>query len=272
MFWPARLLATGLIAVWLATAAMPAAAHEFWIEPEEFRLSAKAPISAQVKIGDNFKGDILAYIPAGAAEAGIADGGGKRPLQGFAGDIPFFSSQPSAAGAQVLYLHALSSRITYETFEKFEAFLRSKGLDRIAGRHRRRNLPDSGFVEAYIRCAKALVTVGSSSGGDQVIGMPLELIAETNPYSLEPSAPQFVTVRLLWRGKPLADAQIEIFRKGAEVKTVRTGEDGRAQVSVAGAGAVLLNAVHMVEGFEEPSDVWHSYWASLTFDVGGPDG
>jgi len=36
---------------------------------------------------------------------------------------------------------------------------------------------------------------------------------------------------------------------------------------LAGGGKFLLNAVHIIRWDEQPKDVWHSYWASLTFEI-----
>ena len=98
--------------------------------------------------------------------------------------------------------------------------------------------------------------------------MPLELVAKTNPYALPPSAP-LLPVTLLWQDEPLADAQITVFRNndGLEVTKVRTGPDGGASIPLGGGGHFLLNAIHIIPWDELPDDAWHSYWASMTFEI-----
>jgi hypothetical protein len=136
--------------------------------------------------------------------------------------------------------------------------------------HKARGLPDGGFAEEYIRCAKALVQVGEPSAAqeDVATGLPLELIASRNPYAHGGLAELPVT--LLWQGKPIADVQIRTFRDdGATVteSTTRTDAAGGAVVPVQGGGKFLLNAVYMQVAPPDRNAAWESYWASLTFEI-----
>ncbi len=59
-----------------------------------------------------------------------------------------------------------------------------------------------------------------ADGEDRLVGMPLELLAEENPYVTQKSS---LPVRLFWQGEPISDIQIRIFQagEGAEESTVR---------------------------------------------------
>jgi uncharacterized GH25 family protein len=97
--------------------------------------------------------------------------------------------------------------------------------------------------------------------------MPLELIADQNPYAAP--VPSELPVTLLWRGKPIGDIQIRVFQDNGTVTetTTRTDAAGKAVISLHGGGKFLLNAVHMQETPPERAAKWESYWASLTFDI-----
>ncbi len=250
---------------------LTAAAHEYWIEPARFRVEAGSPIFADLKVGQDFKGDVYPYIPGQSNGAWIVDADGKRPSSARVGDIPAFNETARAPGLHILAYYSTPYRLTYTEPGKFAAFLENQGLDWVLAEHLRRGLPETGFDEAFSRCAKALVQSGDAGGGDVVIGMPLELVAKANPYAL-PATASVLPVTLLWQGTPLANAQITVFRNkdGLDVTKVQTGPDGGASIPLGGGGKFLLSAVHMIPWDEQASDAWHSYWASLTFEIAAP--
>lgn len=259
-----RILLVASISVW----GPAAAAHEYWIDPVEFRLPAGEAILGDLRLGEDFKGSRYPYLPQKSVGAWIVDGDGKRPWRAFTGDLPALSEKPGPEGLHVIAYHSTASRLTYSESGKFAKFVDGQGLDGVLEAHRERGLAETGFDEAYTRCAKALVQSGGGGGDDAPVGLPLELVAGANPYELPDDATE-LPVSLLWQGSPLADAQITIFRKGEDVEqtTVRTDADGRAVIPLGTGGRFLLNAVHMIPWDEKPKDAWHSYWASLTFAI-----
>ena len=127
--------------------------------------------------------------------------------------------------------------------------------------------PQSGIRELYTRNAKALVSVGAGAGSDRPVGLPLELIAERNPYQLgvETSLP----VRLLLDGKPLEGATIKVFNEKDRMAARRyvTDPEGRARIELPINDRYLVSAVHMMTPApaEQAKADWTSLWASLTF-------
>src|SRR5579862_6030359 len=77
-----------------------------------------------------------------------------------------------------------------ETAEKFNQYLTEEGLDAIAALRTSRNQTGAKVRELFSRCAKSLLLAEPASGlaagakGDRVLGFPLELLAERNPYTL----------------------------------------------------------------------------------------
>jgi hypothetical protein len=253
----------------LGVSHLPAAAHEFWIEPTQFRVDPGAEIVANLRSGVSFKGGDLPYIPDRVLAGGISDGEDMRSLEGIIGDIPAITEMPTHSGLHVLIYQTVADRLNWSEPGKFATYLAGKGLDWALDQHHARGLPETGFVEAYSRCAKTLVQVGEPGGGDVVTGMPIELVAEMNPYAAAEIDAAELPVLLLWQGEPLADSQIMIFLKGSESEPtkVRTGGNGIANIPITESGVYLLNAVHIIPWDEQPLDAWHSYWASLTFEI-----
>lgn len=267
---PRRLFGLVLVAYAL-TAPTVAAAHEYWIEPLQFRLAADTDIVANLKLGERFKGNIYPFVPQHSLSTWLVNADATRPWGAQIGDIPAVRETPGPPGLHVLAYHSTAARLSYTEPGKFAKFLEESGLTWALEEHRRRGLPDVGFDEAFSRCAKALVQSGDGDGDDVVVGMPIELVAGANPYTL-PADASVLPVTLLWQGRPLADAQITVFRDrdGIAVEKVRTAPDGTASIPLGGGGRFLLNAVHIVPWDELPSDAWHSYWASLTFAIQPP--
>ena len=248
----------------------PVLSHETWIEVENYNGGSGLPIIADFMIGENFKGDTLAHIPSKVVFSGLIDKYGNRELQGYAGDYPAISKTSRVGGLHILYYQTKPEVMLYKEFNKFEKFAYDYDLDWAIEAHRKRGLQLTNFTESYSRCAKALLWRDMPNGEDMPVGMPLELVLLKNPYENKiKSFPKFIMVRLLWNGEPLANRQIKVFRKdiGQSLVRVKTNFEGIASVSMEKSGVVMLNAVHIVPIEKTKKEVWHSFWASLTFEI-----
>lgn len=254
--------------------AKPIAAHEFWLEPEDFITSIGQEIAVHIRVGQNFSGPSYSYNEDQFYDYSQTDSTGKSPVVGRLGDRPSLSYVPENTGLLVLNHFSTSQLITYQEFGKFEDFVVSKGLDWVLDAHEERGLPNRGFSEGYTRFAKTLISVGNGTGMDAPTGMPLEIVAQSNPYTDDIS--DGLPIIVLWHGKGLANVQVDIFHKethGSETtKTqVRTNDMGIAVIPIELSGIYLLDSVHMIQTSEEDRQatgaVWHSLWASLTFEI-----
>jgi len=239
-------------------------AHEFWMEPENPSVSVGDTLKIKLRVGQHLKGNQQPYIESWFEEFQIRDAEGMRPVKGMQGDMPAFAMKVRTPGLQVVNYVSSTDDMRYRSKEQFERFIEYEGLTGVLERHQERGLPEFGFREDYVRCAKALAVGGTAEGQDLLVGMPLELLAEENPYVTQKSS---LPVRLFWQGEPLPDIQIRIFHRGGETEetTVRTDTEGRAQIPLTASGFFLLNAVHMLEVEQKNGAVWKSYWASLSF-------
>ena len=97
--------------------------------------------------------------------------------------------------------------------------------------------------------------------------MPLELVADSNPYALEPG--ESLPVLLLRDGTPIAGVLVTAFAKSMPkmVQRVRTDKDGRVLIELNASGPWLINAVHMTEPPAFARVDWVSIWASLVFSA-----
>jgi uncharacterized GH25 family protein len=155
---------------------------------------------------------------------------------------------------------------------KFNQYLKEEGLESIAEIRARRNQTGSDAREVFSRCAKSLVSSGTSMEGDadQALGFPLELIALKNPYALHTG--EVLPVRLSYEGRPLSGALVVAMNRlnPAAKLTARTDQNGRVAFKLPEGGMWLVKAVHLIPAAAGTNADWASFWASLTFELKSP--
>lgn len=251
---------------WLA--ATPVGAHEFWLAPETFTLSADQPVQANIRIGQHFKGDSFVYRPSQVETLNLQQGKTVTTVPAKLGDLPAINIKPVGTGLNILTLSSALFTVTYYEPEKFPDFVRKEGLEWALKAHQQRNLPDTHFTEAYRRHAKSLLKVGDGQGNDRRTGMPFEWVMITNPYTSHVDP----VVQLWWRDNVAANAQCRLFvRNGTQVQehVLRTDSAGKVTLPRTPGATYLLNAVRIMipdaAAAAETQAVWETRWASLTF-------
>lgn len=250
-------------------AALPMSAHDLWIEPTTFSPEIGQVIGVKLRVGVDLVGEPLPRYTALIDQFVSVDAAGRQALAGRERGDPAGVLQARLPGLGVIGYHSKPSRIELPA-EQFDAYLRDEGLDDILAL---RNGGDARFVgtrEQFFRCAKSLVLVGSpnEAQSDRVLGFPLELVAERNPYVAGVS--EDLAVRLTFEGRPLAGALVVAIRRTDAIErlAVRSDSDGWVRLQLRGRGMWLIKAVHMVAAPADSDADWSSYWASLTFKSG----
>ena len=107
----------------------------------------------------------------------------------------------------------------------------------------------------------------AGAGFDKKVGLPLELLPETDPYSWSRGAPFVLRVEL--EGKPLADRQVQLVRIDTphERLVARTDQDGRVRFEPKQGGAWAAFCLHQRRAAEELEGDWEGFWGSLTFEL-----
>lgn len=240
-------------------------AHPFWIRPETFRPAVGAQVPLRLLVGVDFKGEPIVYAPEQFNRYIYVGPDGEHDVTGTLGDDPAGKLTIKKTGFYTIGYYSKKFEITFDNFPKFEEYLKLEGLERNRDVAQKRFKIRKGILELYQRCAKSLVKVGNATGPvDRVLGFPIELVAETDPYGHD----KRIRVRLLYHGKPLENALVIAFNKKDPLnpQRIRTDKNGRVTVKLDKPGPWLLNAVHMIPtGLLSRAD-WESFWASLTFE------
>lgn len=249
--------------------------HEFWIDPLDFFVTGGEPIEADLRVGQDFEGGALSFLPPQFRRFDLAQGAAVGPVEGRIGDRPALSQAPAGEGLAVAIHVTTDSILTYSAWEDFVAFVEHKDATWTLEAHKAARLPDAGFREAYSRYAKSLVAVGNGAGADREYGLLAEIVALANPYTDDVS--DGLPVRVLYEGEPRRAEQLEVFEKAPDgqvtVTRLRTDAEGVVTVPVRPGHEYMLDSVVLrrAEGAlaDDRGAVWESLWANLTFAVPG---
>lgn len=255
-----------LLALLCLLSARPASAHEFWIEPQQFRAAPGAKVPVRLYVGQYFKGNSLPFLNDSFERFYYVDARGTENIRGVLGDDPAATLTVRVPGRIWIVLRSTSYDLTYDKPGEFDAFLAKEGIDHLMPGAQRGKLP---VKETYSRFAKSLLVAGPALPGsvpDRAFGMPLELVAESDPYAGKSAE---FKVRLLYRGAALPGALVTAFHKAVPDRRLeaRTDASGRARLALDREGVWLLNAVHLLPAPKKSGAQWETQWASLTFEI-----
>lgn len=259
-----------LIAVMGGCIALPAAAHDFWLQPQRFWVAPGAPVSVSLLVGHGadrelWDADIArvtsvrAIGPAGTADvrAGFRQGG--------MGDVTF-----ETPGVHVLALETTQAQSTLPA-DQFRDYLEEEGLTPAITLRQQAGTVGADGRELYSRRAKALVRVGSGATAQAAhvttpVGMTLELVPERDPYGVPEGEPMAFGV--IYKGRPLAGALVKLTDLSADdepVSTQRSDADGRVTFDVPRRGEWQMNVVWTEPLSGNAEADFETVFSSLTF-------
>lgn len=267
------LLALGV----LLTGASAVSAHDFWAEPAAYVVRVGEETVVRLRVGDHFAGDELPRMARHCLRFDLLAPDGARKLEGESGEQPAGRFTPTAPGLHWIVYRSAESLAEVEP-QTFGPYLEAEGNGHWTDDWKAFDPRQAAPVkEAFSRCVKALVRVlpapGAKAAGtveagfDAVAGLTLEIVPEANPLALQPG--ESLPVRLLWKGKPLADQQVSALsaERPDDPVLARTDAEGRARLLLARRGLYLLKSVHFARTREGEEARYRSTWAALTFEL-----
>jgi uncharacterized GH25 family protein len=262
-----RAAAFAAIAIGSLLAAVPAAAHDFWIEPSTYRPAPLQRLTLRHRVGSHFLGDPVPRDEGLLVRFAAIAGDGERRVPGVHGRDPAGIAQAPESGTLVV---AYESRGTVAemTPDKLALYAQEEGVAS--------QLPagwqgKAAMRDRFSRSVKSLLVVGGtgSAGFDRVAGLPLELVPLVDPTTL--AAGGTLPLRLLWQGKPVAGIQVAALSRLDPAKPLLARSDGEGRVAfqLPRTGEWLVKAVKIVPASGPGAD-FGSVWATLTFVAGEP--
>jgi uncharacterized GH25 family protein len=251
----------------LGALAPTAAAHDMWIVPPAATAAGEA---AEVRLQVGHAGGAETVRRDGrrlARFAALGPGGEELPVVGLDGAEPAGVFRPGNAGSWTV-VYESHDAFSELPADRFDHYLEEEGLDAIRVLRRRSGHDAEPGRELYSRSLKSLVRVGPEPAADRLaadraVGLPLELVIETEPALWGAGALQ---LRLLLRGGPLAGALVDVvdLDDGSRVATPRTDGDGRVELEL-GPGTWMASVVHMEAETASPRADWRSVFTTLTW-------
>lgn len=258
----------GAMAVFLAAA--HASAHDLWLVPPE-KPEPKKAVFFRANSGTKFPKSDHAPDPAKFKRrlVVLSDGSeGAFEASGTEDKSGLLKIEPASPGVYVVAVETEPKLITLEA-DKFNSYLISDGLPHIYQLRRKEGVLDKPGRERYSKSPKAIVQVGAGGEGDpcRVLGLPLEIVPQRNPFALKVG--DTLRVRVLFRGKPLANANLGWDVPGdseTPLGTVRTDARGEALVPISQLGLMTIRLTHMTRPKEAEYE-WESFWTTMTFRI-----
>lgn len=242
--------------------------HDYFLLPDEFYLSKGQTLKVHLFVGDEFKElEERKYQSSKTTAFWLYDGGKKINLKESATDslMPVLSQKLESSGLTLVAMERDYSEITLEK-QKFIDYLNEEGLDKIAKEVKKDQ--KKAFKEKYTRYLKTLVSVDRPAGNlyDTKLKHKLEILLLQNPYKMKYGDDMISQV--LFEGKPLANASVEVITKVMNGKVFTTGyrtdDKGQIYFKVNRSGTWMVRLVHMVRVKTGNTD-FESFWASYTF-------
>jgi len=250
-------------------------AHDFWLQAQDFRTDANAPLPFTLQVGH---GPLRqrSPIPMRRIERfdAIAPDGSTQDMRSHLrlgdehddGDVALASE-----GAYLLVLQTDDRAESHLPAIRFNDYLRVEGLTPALATREQTHRMDADGSENYRRIAKAIVQVGDAFADTQVtrpLGLPLEIVPERNPLAMPRAATLPVQVR--YEGHALAGALIKLTDLGNDAEpfeTHVTDADGRAEFALPAKGAWLLNVIWTKVKPEGSDTDFETVFSSLSFGL-----
>ena len=264
----ARLLSPLSLVALCTVLAVPASAHDFWIEPSTYRPEPLQRVTLRHRVGTHFLGDPVPRDEDLLVRFVTLSRGGELRVPGVHGLDPAGIAQAPESGTLVVAYESRGS-VAELTPDKMARYAEDEGVasQLPAGWQGKPLLRDR-----FARSVKSLLVVrgGGSAGFDRVAGLPLELVPLADPAAL--AAGGALPVRLLWQGKPMPDVQVAALSRLDPSKPLvaRTDADGRVTFTLPRTGEWLVKAVKILPVTAGDGADFASVWASLTFVAGEP--
>lgn len=255
--------------------ALPAAAHDFWIQPEQYwaQPDVSIPVTLQVGHGSEqqrsqIRASRISRFMTVGPDGKTTDARADLHLHGLNDDGRVRLRAP---GTHIVALETdLRGRSTLSA-QRFNEHIATEGLTAAFEQRERTKRTSAPASESYRRVTKALVQIRAADARPQPhvtkpLGLPLEIVPERNPYD-EPHADD-LPVRVLFEGQPLTGALVKLTQLEHDEtprQSRRTDESGRASFRWPESGTWLLNVV-WTKPVSPPAEVdFETTFSSLSF-------
>ena len=181
----------------------------------------------------------------------------------------FLNLKTGAAGTYVVGLSTKSREIALKAAD-FNEYLKEDGLPDTLEERRKTGELKKDAVERYSKHVKAILQVGKKQTDDykMILGYPVELVPQQNPYKLKRG--DTIELLCLKDGRPLV-GQVVLAGRDARGKIVsspelRSDEKGLVMLRLDGSGKWYVKFINMAK-LGDLNLNYESKWTTLTFEI-----
>jgi len=247
-------------------------AHDLFLKTDSYFLKPNSKFTVKVMNG-TFLASEGAVTFARLNDVSVVSGGNRvHPVEA---DLTkdettaFLNLTTGAAGTYVVGLSTKSREIALKAAD-FNEYLREDGLPDTLEERRKTGELEKDAKERYAKHVKAILQVGKKQTDDYktVLGYPVELVPQQNPYKLKKG--DTMEVLCLKDGKPLADQVVLAGREeSGKIKTspeLRSDAKGIVKLKLDGSGKWYVKFINMSK-LADPNLNYESKWTTLTFEM-----
>lgn len=257
-----------------ALLALPVLAHDLFLRPDSFFAAVKSKVTISVLNG-SFQESEGAVSFARLADVSVIapDGKVKNPQEtDFTKNetTSFLNLEPQTEGTYVVGLSTKTREIDLKA-KDFNEYLEHDGIPDALAERKRAKTDNKDVRERYSKHVKTMFQVGVTLTDNYktALGYPVEIVPQTNPYSLKVG--DTFEFLCLMDGKPLTNQFVmtgyeTTGGKMVKGKNVRTDKKGIAKIKIDAAGAWYVRFIQMARATEAKLD-YESKWATLAFAV-----
>ncbi len=269
-----------VVALVLLLAVSSVIAHDFWLVPEFFSVPSGLNVRIYAHNGSVFPTSLNAVAKDRIAYAKIV---GKDKTLDITTMRPIETSlvldvKPPTDGQWIIGVETKPKSLE-QTGKEFNEYLEHDGMPSILELREERGELDKAVTEMYQKSAKTLIQSGD--GGPKSWDMVLNHHIEFIPLSDPAKARRGSTLRfkLLFKGKPISNAVVSSGYAGQDTHThdagdehshafnYKTDSNGVVGIKIGSRGKWYIETTHMIEVKDETEIDWHSFWATMTFEV-----
>lgn len=181
----------------------------------------------------------------------------------------FLNLKTGAAGTYVVGLSTKTREIALKAAD-FNEYLKEDGLPDTLEERRTTGELEKDAKERYAKHVKAILQVGKKRTDDYktILGYPVELVPQQNPYSLKKG--DTIEILCLKDGKPLA-GQVVLAGREEKGKMIaapneRSDANGMIKLRLDGTGKWYVKFINMTK-LDDPNLNYESKWTTLTFEL-----
>jgi uncharacterized GH25 family protein len=248
-------------------------AHDLFLKFDSYFLRPNASVTVRVLNGS------FQHSESAVARDRIQDVSLSTPSSGIThlqttawrseGKMALLNFQTGAEGTYVVGLSMKQREYDFKA-DEFNKYLIHDGLPEILAERRKSGELRKDVRERYAKHVRAVFQVGAQLTDNYkvLLGYPLELIPQQNPYGL--AAGQDIEVLCLKDGQPLIGQSVTAGLESKSHKStplnLRTNEKGLVRFRLSHAGKWYVKTVHM-QTLKGPPVDYESNWSTLTFEI-----